>query len=431
MLLAACIPWLGLAHAQTGDQIDWNRARQLHEKFVRGEKLTAEDQAYHDRAAKALQAKGGKRPDDGIDWKRANELHERFVKGEKLTEEEQALHDKAAKALQSQRQPPPAKAPTGLKPLCDMTAEDRYKGEDGGLYGGGKNEPPKEHLDAATKQAKLIRPLDAEGKPADDGKIVLISVGMSNTATEFSNFVRIANADSEKFPKVVIVDGSQGGQTANVWANSENPWKVLDDRLRQAGVTGPQVQVAWVKQAIPAPEYLGEFPKHAEVLKGHMVGLLNQLRKRFPNVRIVYLSSRIYGGYATTHLNPEPYAYESAFVVRWLIQDQIRNEGLPVLLWGPYLWANGEKGRKIDDLVWKPEDLVGDGTHPSDSGRRKVAELLLNFMKTDPTAKLWFTGKKAIDTNHGSRLLFPEEVERAMIPGSPRKPVPRNRPPSP
>ena len=23
-----------------------------------------------------------------------------------------------------------------------MTAEDRYKGEDGGLYGGGKNEPP-------------------------------------------------------------------------------------------------------------------------------------------------------------------------------------------------------------------------------------------------------------------------------------------------
>ena len=122
-----------------------------------------------------------------------------------------------------------------------------------------------------------------------------------------------------------------------------------------------------------------------------MVGLLDQLKKRYPNVRLVYLSSRIYGGYATTHLNPEPYAYESAFVVRWLIQDQIKGDSKPpILLWGPYLWADGEKGRKIDKLVWKPEDLVGDGTHPSPSGQRKVAELLLKFMKSDPTAKLWF-----------------------------------------
>jgi hypothetical protein len=161
--------------------------------------------------------------------------------------------------------------------------------------------------------------------------------------------------------------------------------------------------VAWVKQALPAPEYLGDFPKHAEVLKGHMVGLLNKLREKFPNLRIAYLSSRIYAGYATTHLNPEPYAYESAFVVRWLIQDQIKGDPKlnydsekgavksPLLLWGPYLWADGEKGRKIDDLVWKPEDLGPDGTHPSDSGRRKVAELLLRFMRSDPTAKNWFT----------------------------------------
>jgi len=67
----------------------------------------------------------------------------------------------------------------------------------------------------------------------------------------------------------------------------------------------------------------------------------------------------------------------------------------PLLLWGPYLWADGEKGRKAGDLAWKAEDLGPDGTHPSDSGRRKVAELLLRFMKSDPTAKAWFT--KATD----------------------------------
>ncbi len=254
MALAACVLCLGLAQAQTSDQIDWNRAKQLRQKFLRGDKLTDEERAYHDRAAKALRAKS-----------------------------------------KQENQSPPARPPTGLTPLTHMTAKDRYKGQDGGLYGNGKNEPPEKHFEAAMKQAKLIQPLDASGNPADDGKIVLISVGMSNTTQEFSSFVRLANADSEKSPKVVIVDGAQGGQTANIWANpgARNPWDVLDQRLQQAGVAAQQVQVAWIKQAIPAPEYLGDFPKHAEVLKGHMVGLLKQLRQRFPNVRIAYLSSRI------------------------------------------------------------------------------------------------------------------------------------------
>ncbi len=217
-ILAACILWLGLAQAiaQTADQIDWQRAQQIHQKFVRGEKLTDEEQAYHDRAAKALQVKAGKQPDDGIDWQRAQQIHQKFVRGEKLTEEEQAYHDRAAKALQARskqdNQSPPAKPPSGLKPLCDMAASDRYKGQDGGLYGGGKNEPPAKHLQAALREAKLIRPLDARGKPDKDGKIVLISVGMSNTTQEFSHFVRLANADPDKSPQVVIVDGRRAAR---------------------------------------------------------------------------------------------------------------------------------------------------------------------------------------------------------------------------
>ena len=354
-----------------------------------------------------------------IDWKRAQQIHERFVRGEKLTQEEQAYHDQAVRALQAkakaERQKPPAKPPVGLKPLGDMTATDRYRGQDGGLYGGGKNDPPEMHLQAALRQAKMIQPLDAQGKPAEDGKIVLISVGMSNTTQEFSTFVRLANADTAKSPKVVIVDGAQGGMTASRWATTNlrsvpgpnrGPWDVLDQRLRKAGVTAQQVQVAWLKQAEIGPANLGEFPKHAEALKGYTVGLLNKLHEKFPSLRIVYLSSRIYAGYARTPLNPEPYAYESAFAVRWLIQDQVKGDpklnfdperGVvksPLLLWGPYLWADGEKGRKAGDLVWKPEDLGGDGTHPSPSGQRKVAELLLRFVKSDPTAKVWFHGAR-------------------------------------
>jgi hypothetical protein len=48
--------------------------------------------------------------------------------------------------------------------------------------------------------------------------------------------------------------------------------------------------------------------------------------------------------------------------------------------------------RKSDGLVWKAEDFrENDRTHPSvESGREKVAKLLLNFLKTDSTSTPWF-----------------------------------------
>ncbi len=48
-------------------------------------------------------------------------------------------------------------------------------------------------------------------------------------------------------------------------------------------------------------------------------------------------------------------------------------------------------GRSGDGLKYERGDFVGDGTHPSDSGRAKVAQLLLTFFKTDATARTWFT----------------------------------------
>ncbi len=92
-----------------------------------------------------------------------------------------------------------------------MTAKDRYKGEDGGLYGGGSNRPPEKHLQAAMWAARLIRPLDAQGTPDPNGKIVLLSVGMSNTTQEFSEFMRLAAGDSGKSAKVVLLTAPRAG----------------------------------------------------------------------------------------------------------------------------------------------------------------------------------------------------------------------------
>jgi hypothetical protein len=291
-----------------------------------------------------------------------------------------------------------------LKPLTEMGGE-KYQGFEGGLYPGGKSERPEDHEAAGRTLAGQVVPLDAAGKPAADGKIVLLSVGMSNTTQEFSAFQRAAGADPDRSPSLVIVDGAQGGMTAarikdpDDNASGTEYWRVVDQRLKAAGATREQVQVAWIKQADARPTQ--GFPKYAQNLRDELRQVVRAMRRRFPNLKLVYLSSRTYGGHAKTPLNPEPYAYESGFSVRWLIEDQLKGDpelnfdpkkgevAAPWLAWGPYLWANGG-AKNPDGLSYEESDFGGDGTHPSAAGQRKVAGRLLGFFKTDATARPWF-----------------------------------------
>ncbi|MCX8037208.1 MAG: hypothetical protein N3D11_09240 [Candidatus Sumerlaeia bacterium] len=299
--------------------------------------------------------------------------------------------------------------PKGVKAICDMSAGDRYKGEDGGLYGGGNNQPPDTHWQAALAESRKIMPLDKAGQPSPDGKIGFISIGFSNTTQEFQKFLQLLKTIPLP-PALVVVDGAQGGRDAPMWANNTapngpGPWDILMKRLDAAGITPAQVQVVWLKMVLAGPNAYGEFPKHAQVYKDNMVLIVQRIKKTFPNTRIVYLSTRIYGGYANRG-NPEPYAYETGFGVRWLILDQIKGNPelnydatkgevkAPILLWGPYLWANGTTPRR-DGLVWDVSDYQPDRLHPSvTSGREKVARMLLEFLQTNPTARPWFVGKK-------------------------------------
>lgn len=295
----------------------------------------------------------------------------------------------------------PEKTSVGLKPLTEMTAADKYKEEEGGLYGAGRNEPPPKHEAAAKEAMANIVLLDAEGKPAPDGKIVLVSISMSNATQEFSVFKRIADSDPQKSPRLTIVDCAQGGQAMAQWARPDaRPWGEAQRRLAAADVSPNQVQIAWVKLANVGPS--GELSQHGQKLYDDTLAVLQIAKSKFPNLRVAYLGSRIYAGYARSKLNPEPYAYEGALVVRWLLRDQMKGEAAlnfdaalgpvksPLLLWGPYFWADGMTPRKSDGLIWERSDLGSDGTHPSDAGRQKVANMLLSFFKTDPLARTWF-----------------------------------------
>ncbi|HYT82845.1 MAG TPA: hypothetical protein VEK86_05295 [Gemmatimonadales bacterium] len=314
-------------------------------------------------------------------------------------------------------------AAPGRVPLSESSI-GTYKGFSGGLYPGGSTSVPAAHAAAGITRAQGVVPLDTAGVASPSGKIVLLSIGMSNTTQEFCagsstttsctawSFMGQAAADAAvSTTTLAIVNGARGGQDAQTWdaATDANYDSVRLSRLAPLGLTERQVQVAWVKQADAGPrDSLASSQADAYQLETRLGNIVRALTTRYPNLQLVFLSSRIYAGYATTTLNPEPYAYESGFAVKWLVQaqiDQVANggtvtdpragdlnydSGAPWIGWGPYLWADGTTPRQGDGLIWERGDFVQDGTHPSQSGQQKVGTMLLAFFKGSPFTKCWF-----------------------------------------
>jgi hypothetical protein len=259
----------------------------------------------------------------------------------------------------------------------------RYRGYRGGLYPGGRNTPTAKYMRRLQTASKQIHPIN--------GKIVLLSVGMANATAEFSAFKRVSDRDEQVNPNVVVVDGAQDGFDATKVVKRPVYWDNTEARLAAEGVSANQVQAVWLKEAIAGEDR--PFPRDMKALQKDLRLIVRAMRSRYPNLKLVYLSSRTYGGYAITGLNPEPAAYDSAYAVRGVIQERMNGKLKgPLLAWGPYLWTDGLAGRS-DGLQWTCDDVENDGTYPSKNGVEKVVTLLTTFFKTDPTAKRWFVAR--------------------------------------
>ena len=312
------------------------------------------------------------------------------------------MSERSMRRAESPAGAPRETCPPGLVPIDDL-GSGFYGQAQGGLYPAGSNVRPPAHAAAGLALACSVCPLDTAGAPDPEGRIGLLSIGMSNASAEFRTFERLARSDPDKNARLVIVDGAQDAAGASRIASDDSSggryWDEVDRRLRAFGVAPTQVQVAWVKVAEGYP--VSPFPDHALRLKGDLQQIVQTLRQRFLNLRLAYCSSRIFGGYASGPLNPEPFAYESGFAVKWLIEDQINavpdlnfNPArgplrAPWLAWGPYLWANGLVPRS-DGLTYARSDLAVDGTHPGAGACRRVAQKLHGFFTTDITARRWF-----------------------------------------
>jgi len=263
---------------------------------------------------------------------------------------------------------------------------------------------------------------------------------MSNATEEFSAFAGAAAAQGSgaNHKTLAMEDGALGAATACFWTVAQGQTlsacpdakgilldnqydRVRDTILQPAGLSEKQVQVLWIKNANPRPGTAGERTLCDEVAVVSCVNddgteailyekqlgeTIRAAKTRYPNLKEVFLSTRIYAGYATNGLNPEPYAYEYGYSGKWLIAAQVNQEtggGIdPVAgdmsissgtaawtAWGAYIWANGSTARS-DGLQWVwPTDFQADGTHPNGPGATKVVGQLMNFFLGSPYTP-WF-----------------------------------------
>ena len=296
---------------------------------------------------------------------------------------------------------------TCLVPITEMGL-NTYLGFEGGLYGKGSNIRPSEHTQKGIAIANSIVPLDQSGNPDNaNGKIVMASVGLSNSNFEFNEYLKLVAVDQTKDPLLTTVNSAIPGYSITDWipeTNVKDPsaWDIVHDQYNSLDVSQEQVQVIWLKHTTRNSAFLGGFEKQMDTLTYLYKKLIPILMTEFPNLKMAYISSRTRAySFDPATTDPEPYAYGSGFAVRNIVMGQINGDtalnydsqkgtvNAPWMSWGPYLWANGEP--REDGFVWNCEDTKSDFMHPSnDFGSPKVAQLLFDFFTTDETSTIWY-----------------------------------------
>jgi hypothetical protein len=235
-----------------------------------------------------------------------------------------------------------------------------------------------------------------------------------------------------------------------------------------------QVQGLWIKQAdVTYINHLGNdvgsygCPVYAPLnidanckvdfynLEKNLAGIVRAAKIRYPNLRMVFLTSRSYGGFTGFHPTNEMFAYETGFANKRLVKaqmDQMNNGGCspvdtnagdlnylytpgtnctatgpesPWIVWdrlpstsslagSTYIWAYTPSADvppvpNSNGVIWPfartippacdPNNpastntyFIADGQHPNDCGISQVGKnLLLNYFLYSPYTTPWFT----------------------------------------
>lgn len=289
--------------------------------------------------------------------------------------------------------------PLGQLPIDDLHGGD-YLGLEGGLYPGRSNLVPADHLQAGRSLSKRIVPLGPDGEPADDGAIVMVSIGHSLTAQVFEWFQLRAASDLEMAPGLRFVTLSGPFEDLEKMRDPQSRYwtEIVPDRLAEEGITPEQVQVAWSLQGTAFA--MEPFPEHVEATAQRWIDVLKLLKQTFPNLKLAFLSPLYWHGYSDGAPEREPYYFEQGFSVREVVARQLAGDPelnwdpelgpalAPWIDWGPYFWSDGEEPR-TDGLAIACADIAPDGTHLAQSGREKLGDRLHHFLKSHRACTKW------------------------------------------
>ncbi len=304
---------------------------------------------------------------------------------------------------------------TGLIPLNDL-GTGFYLGYQGGLFPFGANaeNPASTHYKKGKNFAKNIKPLDSLGNiNLDSGAVLMAGFGPSIPGHLMDNFVGLVRDSLENtfntnpcFDAINLCAGGKGLDYA-IGPESNKYWNGLVDKVYEKGYDPAQVQIGWMyfndkyDSLAPAPS----FPATPQQVTDDLIEFLHLLMDRFPNMKIMFVSGRHFGGFADP-LNEqyiaisEPSSYWNNFSVKWLIERQINGDpqlkyfgaGIeaPFLTWGPYYWTDGNIPRTTDGRYYTCDAYsTTDGYHLTDSTNALDANYLLEVLYSSVFSKTY------------------------------------------
>ena len=285
-----------------------------------------------------------------------------------------------------------------------FTSGTLYLGQyETGLYPRGKNEMPDPHRKAGERIAATVRPLNVDGQPDGNGRIVGLALGHSNSRLYFSALqdCLLKNADQLN-PRFEFLNAATAAQQLPeirrlegiVWDRADrllsNPGYRRKPLTGQPVLSRRQVQVLFLHttyNTASASRPPRPFPETMQKMQRDLAAVLEHCVSIYPNLSIAYLTCdglRVFTGV-------EPHVWQEAFAFKWLIEGQIKGEEgtafennggkkrtLPWLCWGPYIWDN----------TWD-RSYFTDGVHPAPKAREIFVNKYWDQLRADSTARPW------------------------------------------
>jgi hypothetical protein len=285
---------------------------------------------------------------------------------------------------------------TAKIPLNDL-GTGTFRGYMGGLYPNGANKPSGRYADDLLTASKSIIPIDRHGNPSDTGKIVFISLGASVGGHMMKALIPKTENNPLTNPSLLLINCNQGAGFASlnhIMNPNDSYWDRVDHTITNK-TSAKQVQVIYL-ETDDTTEI--KWPNKANLVRDDIDSCLRVFKRKFPNVKVVYVLGRTRTFDNVKEWNKEPGPYYFGWGCKWAIEDQINgasgtkykgpNTVAPMITWGFYEWADSLP-RKTDGFSWRFSQTV-DGLHATTEGQDTLTTRFQNFLLTDRYASIWY-----------------------------------------